>query len=381
MSAMQTAGVVDFGKRLVVQVIDDEVPELAAGLAYRFLFAIFPFGIFLTALAAFVAKWLGMNDPTGQILSAIGDNLPPDLAAQLQPQLSTVVGQTHPELLSIGAIGALWAATGGIGSLINAMNRAYDVTETRNFLVKTGLAVGLTLLLTAGVLVAFVTIVGGSVITEQVARTVGITGDAWTVISLARWPIMLALVALAVAVLFHFGPNVRVSFRWTVVGGVVFAIGWIVATGLFALYVANFGNYTNTYGALGGVVVLMLWFYLTALLLLIAAEAVALLATRREPERVEARRRETADTAAATDAAAGHKPTRRERRSREGREPRGAPPAAPAMPSTRPRPRRPAWPRASRSGNPAFAAAVVVGGLIVGAIVGLVSGRKAEDRA
>ena len=103
-------------------------------------------------------------------------------------------------------------------------------------------------------------------------ESLGIGPGAWTAISLLRYPLVLALVAFAVAALFRFGPNVAVSFRWTLVGGIVFAVGWLAATALFGIYVANFGSYANTYGALGGVIVLMLWFYLTALLLLVAAE-------------------------------------------------------------------------------------------------------------
>ena len=114
---------------------------------------------------------------------------------------------------------------------------------------------------------------------------------------------MLALVALAVASLFRFGPNVAVSFRWTLVGGALFAVTWLIATAGFSLYVANFGSYANTYGALGGVIVLMLWFYLTALLLLVAAEVTSLLAKDREPELVAARRGEIR-TAVAEDAIA-----------------------------------------------------------------------------
>ena len=114
---------------------------------------------------------------------------------------------------------------------------------------------------------------------------------------------MLVLVALAVAVLLRFAPNVAVPFRWPLVGGFVFAIGWVVATALFALYVANFANYSNTYGALGGVVVLMLWFYLTAVLLLLAAELTSLLAKDHAPEQIAARQREIGGAGAEADAA------------------------------------------------------------------------------
>ena len=284
--------VVDPIKALVTQVLDDDVPDLAAGLAYRFLFAVFPFAIFLAALAAFVASWVGIGDPTSQILGAVGDNLPPDVARQLAPQLETVLGQARPGLLSIGAVLALWAAMGGIGALMKAMNQAYDVSETRGFVRTTAIAFVLTVVGSVGILVAFVTVVGGSILTQQAVQAFGVNPGAWSVISLIRYPVMLGLVALAVAALFRFGPNVAVSFRWTFVGGLLFAIGWIVATALFGLYVANFGSYANTYGALGGVVVLMLWFYLTALLLLVAAEITSMLATHHEPAKVEARRAE-----------------------------------------------------------------------------------------
>ena len=108
---------IDFGKRLLTQTMDDEVFDRAAGLAYRFLFALFPFAIFLAALAAYLAGWLGLGDPTKDMMGAVGDNLPPGIAAQLLPQFQAVLGETRPGLLTIGALGALWAATGGIGAL------------------------------------------------------------------------------------------------------------------------------------------------------------------------------------------------------------------------------------------------------------------------
>ena len=183
------------------------------------------------------------------------------------------------------------------------MNAAYDVPETRNFFSKTGVALGLTLLGTAGILVAFVTIVGGSLLTQEAVRILGVPAGAWDVIALARWPLMLVLVAVAVAVLLRFAPNVAVPFQWPLVGGFVFAIGWVVATALFALYVANFASYSNTYGALGGVVVLMLWFYLTAVMLLLAAELTSLLAKDHAPEHIAARQREIGGAGAGADGA------------------------------------------------------------------------------
>ncbi len=289
---MDTPPPVGFAKDLVTQITEDDVPDLAAGLAYRFLFALFPFAIFLAALSSFMAPMIGIEDPTGKILSSVSDTLPPDVSAQIKPQLQAVLGQARPGLLSLGALMALWAARGGISAVIKAMNKAYDVDETRGFVSQTALSVALTLVGSAGIVLAFVAIVGGSVVSQQAASAVGIDNATWRTISLLRYPLVLALVAVAMAVLFHFGPNVQVSFRWSLFGGVVFALFWLIGTVVFGLYVANFGNYSNTYGALGGVVILMLWFYLTALLMLIAAEITSLLALGAEPERVEERRRQ-----------------------------------------------------------------------------------------
>ena len=177
------------GKRFVSDVQRDDVGGLAAELAYRFLFAIFPFGIFVAALTAFVATAIGIDDPTGKIIGALGDNLPKDLANGLRPQIEAVIGTARPSLLTIGAIAALWAATGGTNALIKGLNRAYEVEENRPFLPKTALAIGLTLLASVGIVVAFVTIVGASLLTSEVVRQLNLDQRVVDLVSLLRWPV------------------------------------------------------------------------------------------------------------------------------------------------------------------------------------------------
>ncbi len=278
-------GAVDFLKTYLTEFQKNDLPGLSAELAYRFLFAIFPFGLFVAALTAFVAQGIGMSDPSGQIMGALGDNLPPDVAAAVQPELQRVLDVARPGLLTIGALAALWAATGGTNALIKGTNKAFEVEDKRSFVVKTALAIALTLLATIGILVAFVTIVGGSLLTEQLAEQVGI-GGAWQTISLIRWPLVAVALTLAVAVLFHFAPAIRPSWRWCIVGGVVFTVGWLATTALFAFYVSNVANFGATYGALGGVIALMLWFYITGLLLTGSAQLAAVLMRRYEPDRL-----------------------------------------------------------------------------------------------
>jgi membrane protein len=272
------------GKHFLADVKRDDVSGLAAELAYRFLFAIFPFGIFVAALTAFIAPMLGFKDPTGQILGAIGDNLPADVASGIKPQLEAVIGTTRPGLLTIGAVAALWAATGGTNALIKAMNRAYEVEETRSFIPKTARAVGLTLLASVGLLGAFVTIVGASLLTAEVAGRLNLDPGVVTAIGLLRWPVVFAGLSLAVAALYKLAPNFRAPWRWCVAGGAIFSVGWLIATAAFGFYVANFGSYANTYGALGGVIVLMLWFYLSAMVLVGSAALMAAAMKELEPE-------------------------------------------------------------------------------------------------
>ena len=284
---------VDVARRFLREFQRDDAPGLSAELAYRFLFAIFPFGIFLAALAGFAAQWAGIRDPTGQILEALGGNVPGGLDRTIRPQLEAVLNTRHPELLSIGAIAALWAATGGTQALMKAMNRAFEVEEGRPFLARYVAALGLTLLASTGIVVAVVGIVGASLVTEEAANRAGIGPAAFHVFGVVRWPAVFALLAVAVGTLYRLAPNARAPWRWCLGGGAIFAILWLAMTALLAFYVSNFGTYGNTYGALAGVIVLMLWFYLSSLVLIATAELVAVLLKELQPERVEEARAAT----------------------------------------------------------------------------------------
>ncbi|HEX6868208.1 MAG TPA: YihY/virulence factor BrkB family protein [Candidatus Limnocylindrales bacterium] len=277
---------------------EHDLTGLSAEMAYRFLFALFPFALFMASVAASVAGVLGFGDPTGRIIDGLGDNLPPDLAGTVRQELETVLGQQRPGVATIGALVALWAATTGTMTVIKAMNRTYDVTEDRSLLRRYLLGIGLTVAGSIGIVIAFVTIVGGALLTEQVVGQLGLEGS-WAAITLLRWPLVFGLLVLAATIVYRVGPNLTPSWRTAATGAIVFAIGWLVATGVFALYVANIANYGATYGALGAVMVLMVWLYLTGLVLLVGAEIVAIRVHRTEPERIDERRAEIAARAEA----------------------------------------------------------------------------------
>jgi membrane protein len=290
-----------FARELVSRFQADDATGAAAELGFRFLFAIFPFGIFLAALGAFVAAWMRISNPAEQIIAGLGDNLPPELASSLRPELERVIGQSQPGVMSLGALLALWAATSGTMTVMKVMNRAYGVSESRPLLARYGLGIALTVVGAAGLLFAFVTIVGGSLLTERVAAELGVGGVAWTAISLLRWPAVFGLLAVGVAVLYRVGPNFQPTWRSAFIGSVLFAAGWLIATFGFGLYVGTLGNYGATYGTLAGVIVLMLWLYLTALVLVIGAEIVAVRTRLFEQERLQERQVAIEGDAAALD--------------------------------------------------------------------------------
>jgi membrane protein len=368
---------VRIGKRFASDIGRDDVAGMSAELAYRFLFAVFPFGIFVAALSAFVAGAVGIQDPTQQLMGAIRDNLPPDIANAIEPQIQQVIGTVRPSLLTLGAILALWAATAGTNALIKAMNRAFETEEHRPLVPRYALAIGLTLLASIGILVAFVTIVGASLLTGQVVQQLHLDQAVVNVIGLLRWPVVFVLVSIAASILYKLAPAVSIPFRWCLGAGALFAIAWVVATALFGLYVANFANYSNTYGALGGVIALMLWFYLSAFVLVAAAalmaaamketrpeqigrhETAAAGQTRRAPSPVAAPRALVPPAAAASAATAANSTTAKPTRRQTG--------AAPRPMRAGHRPVR--WPNPSPPEDWALAASVAGFGATLGVLI------------
>lgn len=350
-------------RSLARRALDHDIAGLSAELAYRFLFALFPFMLFLSALGGFVASWLGIADPATRAIDAVSSEVPPELVATIRPQLEAVLGSTSPALLSFGAIAALWAATGGTNALIKAMNRAYGVEDTRSFLGRYVVAVGLTLLVVGGIIASFAAIAGGAVLSAEVVAPLGIGSVVWTALELLRFPIVVMLLVVAVAILYRLAPAVRAPWTRAFLGATVFAIGWVVATVGFSVYLSRFGSYASTYGALAGVIVLMLWFYLTALVLLLGAEVVAsssaVATTQDEPMKAA---RTVLDTGVTNIGPAG------------GSRPEASAPIAPIRPIPALARRRPAPPE--HEGRAVVVPLSVVGIAVgVGALLGVVTKR------
>jgi len=265
-------------KRLLQKVRQDDISGAAAELAYRFFLALFPFFIFLAALGGFVASVLDVANPTERVMDFLGENLPADARSVLEGQLRAVIEDQDAGLLSIGIVGAIWAASSGIGALMKNLNTVFEIKESRPIWKRYGIAIGLTLTGAGLLVVAFSLLLASQVYGPEIADEVGLKGLARDVFPLLPWPAAILIVLAAVAILYWLAPNTNMPVHWITPGAVVFTVAWLAASFLFGLYVSNFGNYNATYGALGGVVILLIWFYLTSFLLLLGAEINAVFA-------------------------------------------------------------------------------------------------------
>ena len=259
-------------KRTVKEFQEDNLSDWAAALTYYGLLSLFPA---LIALVSIIGLF-GDPEKTTQTIT--------DMVTQLGPQSAadTFTGPVESITSNRGAAGilffvglglALWSASGYVGAFMRAANIVYETPEGRPFWKLRPLQLLVTLvmiLLLAAVLLGLV--LTGPVV-SAVAGPLGIGSTAQTVFNIAKWPIMLIAVILMFAVLFHAAPNVKLpGFKWVTPGAILALVVWIAASVGFAFYVANFGSYDKTYGALGGVVILLMWMWLTNIALLLGME-------------------------------------------------------------------------------------------------------------
>jgi membrane protein len=262
------AGWKDILKRTKKETSRDYMSLVAGGVAFYGLLAIFP------ALAAVVSIWGLVADPATveQQLSGAMGFLPPQAAEILRSQLQGVAGQSGAGLglgVAIGILGALWSAAKGTKALMQGLNIAYDEEERRGFLKLNAIALALTF---GAMLFAIVTL-GLIAVLPAVLNVMNISGTIATAITLLKWPVLLAVIVVGLAVLYRYAPSRdQPEWRWVSWGAGVGTALWLVGSIAFSVYVQNFGNYDKTYGSVGAIVVLMMWFWLTAYSILLGAE-------------------------------------------------------------------------------------------------------------
>ena len=255
-------------QRTVKEIGDDNCLGLAAQLAFYFLMALFPALLFLVALLGY----LPVENALSELLTALGTVAPQELVRLLRKQLAQIAEGSQASLLTLGIIGAVWSSSAAMVAIIDALNRAYDVTEWRPWWKRRLLAMLLTVALALFIIIALMLVLVGPAIAFRLANWLGLGSAVALLWSLIRWPVILFCVVFSVDLVYHFAPNRRGRWRWITPGSVMATVLWIGSSFGFSLYVARFGDYTATYGAIGGAIVTMLWFYVSSVAILIGAE-------------------------------------------------------------------------------------------------------------
>jgi membrane protein len=259
-------------KRTLTEFSEDNGTVWAAALTYFGLLALFPAVIALVSILGL----FGNPQTTTKSITDIVSQLGPSTAAQ------TFSGPINEITSNRGASGiafvvglalALWSASGYVGAFMKAANVIYETPEGRPFWKLRPLQVLVTLVMVLLLAAVLIGIVLTGPVVSAVAGPLGIGSTAQTIWNIAKWPIMLLVTIVMFGVLFHAAPNVKLrGLRWSLPGALFAVVVWIVASAAFAFYVANFGSYTKTYGALGGVIALLVWMWITNIALLLGME-------------------------------------------------------------------------------------------------------------
>ena len=258
----------DLLKRTAQKTMKDDAQGLASQLAYYFFLALFPALLCVLAIASFFP----LRDLTGQVVRALQPVAPREIIEIIRQQMVKMSESRNGGLLTLGLVGALWTSSSAMVAMIGAMNRAYDIDESRPSWKVRGWAIGLTLALAVFVVAAFTLVVAGPELADAVGRAFGLGSALVWSWKLLQWPIAFALIALGLGFIYYFAPDAEQDWVWLTPGSLVATFLWLAGSLAFRYYVVNFTNYEGTYGAIGGVILLLLWFYLSGLVLVIGAE-------------------------------------------------------------------------------------------------------------
>jgi membrane protein len=257
-------------RRTVSEFQEDNLTDWAAALTYYGILSIFPALLALLSLLGLIG-----SSATQPLLDNLAEVAPGPAQEILTSAIQNLQkGQGAAGILFIlGLAGAIWSASGYVAAFIRASNAIYDVDEGRPVWKTLPLRVVLTLVLVLLLAICAVAVIITGGLAEKAGELLGIGGAAVTAWDIAKWPILVVLVSFMFALLYSAAPNVKhPGFRSVTPGGLLAVIVWLIASAAFALYVANFGSYNKTYGAVGGVIIFLVWLWISNIAVLLGAE-------------------------------------------------------------------------------------------------------------
>src|SRR5215470_3843240 len=242
--------------------------QMAAALSYYFVMSLFPALILFSAILAY----LPVRDLLNQTFVLMGGFIPKDTINLVEKVLAGVVSPYRSTFLSFGILATLWTASGGFSAMIEALNIAYEVEETRPFWKTRPLAVGLTAVIGVLLLIALGVMIAGPNFGGWLAGRMHLSWLFAAIWPFLHWTIAVGFAVLSVEWLYFLAPNVKQRFKGTLPGAVLSVACWLLLTYLLGLYFRSFANFDKTYGTLGAAVALMVWLYWTGFSVLFGAE-------------------------------------------------------------------------------------------------------------
>ncbi|MEG0380558.1 MAG: YihY/virulence factor BrkB family protein [Kurthia sp.] len=255
-----------FLKGLINGVKEADVSSAGAQLAYFFLLSLFPLLIFLLTLLPF------LNLPQEQVFTMLENMLPEQVFSLIESTIKDVLSNRNGGLLSVGIIATLWSASNGVNALIKNLNKSYDITETRPFIVARAVSIFFTISLIGLIIVALVLPVFGKTIGQFMFEVIGLKEGFLIVWNYVRIIIPPFLIVTVLVLLYWIAPNVKIYFRHAIPGALFATIAWVLISFGFSFYISNFANYSKTYGSIGGIIILMLWLYITGIVLVVGGQ-------------------------------------------------------------------------------------------------------------
>jgi membrane protein len=298
-------------KRVVSEFKDDNLTDWAAALTYYAVLSLFPAFIAMISILGLVVDPATITRVVTDVVAQLG---PSDAVNTFKGPIEQISANRSTALFGLifGVAVALWTASNYVGAFMRASNAIYEREEGRPFYKLRPLQVLVTLILVLMAALVVLSLIVTGPVAQAIGDAVGLGDAAVTAWNIAKWPVMLVVVMLMLAILYWSAPNAKpAGFRWVSPGSIVAVVVWIVASVAFAFYVANFGSYNKTYGALAGVIVFLVWMWITNIAVLLGAELNA------ETER--ARELEAGVPGAEEDIKAPYRDAPKEEREKAGR--------------------------------------------------------------
>ncbi|KRG08859.1 YihY/virulence factor BrkB family protein [Staphylococcus sp. NAM3COL9] len=265
----------NFFSYLIYRIGKDDASGLSAQLSYYFMLSLFPMLLFLLSIVPVV----GVQRST--IRDMIKEHVPPDYAGQVSSIIGDIMGNASGSILSVGLILALWSASNGMTAIMNSFNVAYDVEDSRNFVVSKLFSVLFTLAMIIVLPIALILPTFGEQIGSLLFGPLGLGDQIKWIFNLVRVVLPLIIIFIAFMVLYTLAPNVKIKMKSVIPGAIFATIVFLGGSFLFGIYISNFANYSKTYGSIAGIIILMLWLYITGFIIIIGAEINAIIHQRK----------------------------------------------------------------------------------------------------